>query len=589
MSQRCSAHFRDQGLFVFCVYTEEKGRAESPFRKTMRRFILTAGAAVLAAVTAATPVYAGKVNLYPDSVSADSRDSTAVHRAPQLSADSIRSGGNAVTANHYDRYQTGGGNSLHMKLKTLNILGMPEIAQSELQQEVKNLIGREIDAVLLRKVLFQLSTYCRDAGYGTVSAFYPEQQIEEGVITVYLLSGRLGRVCFNNDTATDDSSIEFLLAKVREFEGSKIREKDLESRLLKLSDLGIFDITGSFTPAAEDGTVSDLNLKITPAADRFSFSLFADNSGNEYSGEYRFGAQSVIRNLTGSADSLTLFAAHTDHSQFDWALGYEIPVSAHPAVLGFEISGGSYKLSGPYREIGAEGRSVTADAYVKFPLYRDLSIKADLQTGLRYRRLSDSFSVFDLEFKKYSYAGFADISVLYAPYKGTAIDASLRITAGKMNAEDEYSFTEDGSFCISSGEFVLQHSSGNGLTFKNRTVLQYTTGEPDGADSFNAGGFGALGGFDRTALAGDSGLMNRSTLYFEPFASGENFMLRFGPYAGFGAAYTEGEAARAVSAGVTGELYIQGLYLGCEISTALHKPDFAEDDGTVLFTAGYSF
>ena len=77
-----------------------------------------------------------------------------------------------------------------------------------------------------------------------------------------------------------------------------------------------------------------------------------------------------INNLTGSADALSLFVARSQESQDNFNLSYEIPVSSHPTILGTSLCLSDYELADEYKILGAQGKSLTYDIYVKEPLLR---------------------------------------------------------------------------------------------------------------------------------------------------------------------------------------------------------------------------
>ena len=278
------------------------------------------------------------------------------------------------------------------------------------QDKLAALGGRAVSAALLQRALSEVTRYYRDQGFIGAQAYFPVQAVDDGMLSMVVAAPTLNGVSTENSSGVRDSYLKYLLGGIEEQVGLPIEHEKLNNQLLKLTDLGIFSLSGEFSATDVHGLHHDLDLVAAPQRDNFEFSLFADNEGTESSGRYRFGAMADFINVTRSADRLAFFYARTNEQQNNYSLTYELPINSHPTVLGLDFCYSNYELSQAYEVLGAKGHEYNGELYLKEPIYRSATAKTMWRSGLRYRDLTDEFSAFDLEFQKHSIAGYTELS-----------------------------------------------------------------------------------------------------------------------------------------------------------------------------------
>lgn len=483
------------------------------------------------------------------------------------------------------------GNALHMKLTQVNVRSDSKTPWAG-ADTLSSFIGQEIDAHLLQRVLNQVSRYYRDLGFSNAQAFLPEQSLIDGSLEVYVAATKLQDMELENQTAVNDDYFQYLLSGITASQGQPINQAELESQLLKLSDLGIFDIRGGFRALDSSGLYADLELLAVPHDDdRVSFSVFGDNQGNESSGRYRFGGQLQIKSPFGLADRLSLFYARTDEQQNNYSLSYELPVNSHPSVLGVSFCYSNYELGQEYQILGAQGHSYTLEGYWREPMLRDASTKVDLQLGMRYRKLVDEFSTFDVEFKKHTIAGYASLSTLNALSEDTSVFGTAMVTAGKLFIDDEFALMPEEPFYLLNINAGVQHRFNPQLFWKTTLQSQMSNTSLEGSEQFLAGGAQGISALESADLAGDSGLVLRNELLFSPWPATDDFALQFGPHIEAASVSSHGYTSdSAASAGVGLSLWAYGLSANLDYSTVLGtKPEYAEDHSRIILTLSYTF
>lgn len=482
------------------------------------------------------------------------------------------------------------GNALHMRLSQVQVTPDSGLAW-DAKGALGGLIGQEIDAHLLQRVLNQLSRYYRDLGYTNAQAYLPEQSILDGKLDVYVATTKLQDVVLENNTAVSDDYFDYLLSGVKEQYGQPINQAELESQLLKLSDLGVFNLVGGFSALDATGLYADLELRAEPSSDRWTFEVFADNYGNESSGRYRFGGHLIVKSPFGIADRLSLFYARTDEQQNNYSLNYEAPINSHPTVLGVNFCYSNYELGQEYEVLGAQGHAYTIEGYVREPLFRDADNKLDLQVGMRYRKLVDEFRNFDLEFRKHSLAAYTSLSTVNALNVDTSVYGQAKFTMGRLYMDDAYELMPEDTYYLLNLDAGVMHRFNSNLFWQTSLQAQMASTALEGSEQFLAGGPQGISALGSSDLVGDSGLVLRNELIFQPFESTSNFVLNMGPHIEAASVSSKGYTSdSAASAGFQVELWTYGLNASLDLSTILgSKPDFVEDDARIMFSVSYTF
>lgn len=479
-----------------------------------------------------------------------------------------------------------------MKLASVHLVDAPNMSKDALARVnslIKPLQGQEIDAVLLQRVLNELTRYYQGEGYTKAQAYLPLQSIIEGKVDVLVASARLNAVNVENLSHVRDGYLNYLLSKVHDSTHKSIKQEELNNYLLRLTDLGIFHINGEFTENDEHGFNPDLELQVKDVKP-YDFTIFADNEGNESSGRYRFGGQLDVKNLTGSADSFSLFYARTDKEQNNVSLNFEIPVNSHPTVVGVNYCYSNYELAGDYKALGAEGHSSSIEAYVKEPLYRDPNNIFTFKSGIAYKSLSDEFKTFDLEFKKHSLSGYARFD--YTKYfdEKYSFSSSAKLTYGHLYMDDEYDLMPENSYFIFNSDSMFSYRITDKTLYLAELNLQLASKSLDGSESFQIGGFNGLKAYESSDLAGDGGIMFKHSLVITPFDTEKAITLS--PHIEWGNVSNRGDDYYETSAttGLTLGYYKYGLNLALDYSTNIGaKPIYADKEGRITFAASYSF
>lgn len=483
-----------------------------------------------------------------------------------------------------------------MTLSKINLLSAPHLESAALttgaQESLKSYLGRPIDAQLLNRVLQQLTHYYQDEnGYDKAQAYLPAQAIENGEVNFVVAAPALHKVQVKNNSSTSQRYLDYLLSDIYALEGEPIQREELFSRMLRLSDLGVFSLPGYFKTVAPNGLQQDLILEANEFKHRFGVYLFTDNYGTETSGRYRFGGQLRINNILGLADQLHLFYARTNEQQNNYSINYELPITPHGTALGVDFSYNDYELSGWYRDLGAQGNSYTLEGYVREPLYRDAYNSVSLKAGVRYRDLEDEFSSFDLKFNKHSVVGYAELNGFkyFGKMKSNVFGFMQRFSFGHLTNDDEWGLWEDQDYVISNSNLNLHLMLDSNWSTDTDLTMQLADHPLEGSEQFSAAGPYGLKAFSSSDLSGDSGVVLSQSVTFKPWT---DHGLTFTPHIEIGHIDNKNQAGDSgASAGLTMQYVTNvGFNFNVDFSHTIgERPMYAEDDGRINFTFSYLF
>ena len=178
---------------------------------------------------------------------------------------------------------------LRVKVSAFTFTGNTLIPSDELQPKVQEFLGKELNFEGLNDAATEVRAFYRSRGYFLAQAYLPEQTIRGGVVEIAIIEGRWGIIELDKKPATRISTR--LLAGIlgaHLHQGGVITETGLERPLLLINDLPDATVTTELRPSETVGA-ANLRVNVDPGAGPLTGFVDADNHGNRFTGEYRFG------------------------------------------------------------------------------------------------------------------------------------------------------------------------------------------------------------------------------------------------------------------------------------------------------------
>jgi hemolysin activation/secretion protein len=261
-------------------------------------------------------------------------------------------------------------------------------------QRLKRVIERYLDLELnlydLNVAADAVTEFYHDRGYSLARAVIPAQRVEDGVVTIAVVEGRVGKVLFSGNKGYSD---EFLRRRVAQMPvGSLVATDRLERTLLLLNDLPGFKARGTLAPGAEFGT-SDVLVKVEE--NPIALTLTVDNFGSKETGIKRADAGIEFNNLFGIGDQISVRGVTTELKLLKFGkLGYSLPLNADGLRLSLGYSESRYDVAGDFAALGLSGNSRVLEASVTYPMTRSRGHNETISFGVKSTQLvQNTFTV----------------------------------------------------------------------------------------------------------------------------------------------------------------------------------------------------
>ena len=151
-----------------------------------------------------------------------------------------------------------------------------------------------------------ITRYYRERGLILAQAIIPVQQVQDGIVRMEVLEGRLGRVLVEGNAIYGKPTLR---APFQHLVDQPVDAQSIETGLLILTDLPGLTVFGLFQPGQLVGT-ADLVLKVQDEQ-RLAGTLRVDQHGTEQTGRLRTRAVLSLNNPTSGGDRVELLAQQT--------------------------------------------------------------------------------------------------------------------------------------------------------------------------------------------------------------------------------------------------------------------------------------
>jgi len=261
-------------------------------------------------------------------------------------------------------------------LTGIKITGTTLFKLEDFRPIYESYLQKKVTMADLQVIAEQVRSKYHKKGYLTTNVYFPEQEIEGGMVEIAVLEGKLGEVSVEgNKWFSADFIRKYIHTKKNELLNIKKLQKDI-LRLNKFSDLEVKTV---ISPGQKPET-SDLVLKVK---DKFPWHLgmSEDNQGTRLTEKYRTGFYVRSGNVTGLGDSIfanTIFNART----FGQALSYIIPIGTYGTKLAVDVSYFQMKLGKELKDFKVRGKTKTLTPHLTFELALKEDFEAYLDVGL---------------------------------------------------------------------------------------------------------------------------------------------------------------------------------------------------------------
>lgn len=357
----------------------------------------------------------------------------------------------------------------------------------------------------LRELTQTITLLYRDSGYPFARAYLPQQELQDGDLTIAVIEGRYGSVQTHSEDARFTQAAQAYVTELHP--GDVIEGEALQRSLLLLEDLPGITISPVMQPGQVTGT-GDLDIQVArPETVSGEFSL--DNSGNRYTGRWLARGGVRINSAFTFGDQITLRGL-TSNGELDMAsVGYSMPLGSDGWRAQGAYARTNYALGKEFANLDARGSAEVGSLGVSYPLLRSQSRNVSVAVGYQVKLLHDTQGATNTQADKSSRSlplslqfdqrdTFGGAAVTYGNLTWTAGDLKLH---GALRGFD--ALRTEGGFGKLNLDLVRLQSLPGRWNLMGRLSTQWANKNLDSSEKMSLGGPGSVRAFPTGEASGD--------------------------------------------------------------------------------------
>lgn len=400
----------------------------------------------------------------------------------------------------------------------VDLVGNEAVSRDELTSIVSQYENKDVTFNDLQVLCYEITSYYREKGFLFSRAVVPQQEIQDGKLTLQMIEANLAEVIFDNKSQVKNDFVNKFLTKVKAQQS--IKDKPLTRSLLLLQDIPGVKVDSSIQAGKSLGQ-SDLQLALTPQALKHRIGI--NNFGSSLTHRERVNATLNFANLAGHGDVLRVSLNTSGERMVQGSLNYDFSLTGDGSHIGITSSYMEYSLGENLKDLNAEGESKTAGVYFRTNWLRET--EKNVYSNIRYQ-----YQVLDDQLNQGAFINkrsidSVDLSLSFdmrnrlSELSATSLEVTL--TGGNVNIENSGAAARDALAGETEGGFSrinLQMQSvlrlGEQFDLSFRLSAQKAFQNLDSSQSFIAAGPYAVRAFDGGTLSGDSGVLANTELSY---------------------------------------------------------------------------
>lgn len=391
------------------------------------------------------------------------------------------------------------------------------ISSDKLLSLIKKFENQELNLFQMQELTSIITKYYREKGFFVARAYVPAQELENDILEIAIIEGKLGEFKLKNDSKVKDEVALGYLKKIKS--GDYVVDKHLERQLLLIDSLSGARVINSDVFPGENLGESDflISLDETP---KYSGYAMIDNYGTRYTGEHRLSLGANINNLTKIGDTLSLSALASQNANLQ---NYGVTYVRHLGYSG--LSGGvgvsrtSYEMEETGKMDGVEvfGNSLNLNMFLSYPFIKTHTTSRTLDISTTTSKMEDDSGL----------SGYTQteekldntLTIKLSERRPTNLfslpgnlTAYLGYALGNLSMENDEAKTSD-EFIESEGFYHKliafvghQQYLASKLTLQSSLKMQQNLGRNlDGGQKLSVAGSNGVRAYEDSELSGDSG------------------------------------------------------------------------------------
>ena len=391
-------------------------------------------------------------------------------------------------------------------VKKINVTGNTLVSDDLLAPILEVGDGMEVTLGILHLVAQEITSLYGLQGYILARAYVPEQEIENGVVTIQVIEGKLGKIEVNGN---EKFKSEDIVARLKPLQDNPaLKESTLEKYLLGLNAIQGLKVKAVLKPGEAFGT-SDLTLEAEESR-TYRVVFDADNFGSRFTGEQRYGLTGEAGSLFRLGDRFSVRGVKSNADQVFINPSYSIPIGSYGTTATLSYTFTDFNLGENLVALNAGGNANIFTAELSHTLVRTRSAEFYLSLGGEIRNFENEL-VGGGSDDKLRDAYFEAGGFLKDSFRGQSF-YTLRLQQGfsESDVSDPLNsrFQGRGDALVSSFNVTRYQSAFIGKAYfvikaKGQVVSQRVLSP----NQFAIGGYGSVRGYPLAEAAGDNGYL----------------------------------------------------------------------------------
>jgi hemolysin activation/secretion protein len=365
--------------------------------------------------------------------------------------------------------------------------------------------GLEVTLGILHLIAQEINSLYAMEGYVLTRAYVPEQEIENGVVTIQVVEGKLGNIELSGNEKFKQEKIQ---ARLQPLLGDPaLKESTLEKYLLELNAIQGLKAKAVLKPGEVFGT-SDLTLQVKESR-TYRIAFDVDNFGSRFTGEQRYGLTGEAGSLFVLGDRFSLRGVKSNDDQDFINPSYSIPIGPYGTTATLSYIFTEFNLGGELAVLNAGGQANIFTVDVTHSLFQTRSSEFHLSLGGEIRNFENALAGAPSSDDKLRDAYLAAGGFFKDPLRARTF-YNLRLQQGfsESDVSDPLNsrFQGRGDALVTSFDVTRYQSAFIGKSYlmlasKGQVVSRRVLSP----DQFAIGGFGSVRGYPLAEAAGDNG------------------------------------------------------------------------------------
>ena len=273
-------------------------------------------------------------------------------------------------------------------VKRIKIEGNSLVRTSTLEKAVSSYEGKRVDLGELEKAAEAVTKVYAEHGYGFARAFIPPQTLSHGVVVIYVVEGKIGKIKVVGNKFYSTRFVKWYLSGA--VQKGVLSSRELERALFLLNEYPDLHVHAYLSKGREAGT-TDVTVYVKDSRPIHE-ELGYDNFGNPYVGRNRVSLDVWDGDLTGRGDLLNLEGVYAfskpEEAPFVDA-NYSIPVSSSGTTVGVSYSNADIKVGENLAILDIRGTAQIYGLEMNQPLARTSNFQSNWDAAFNYKDVDD--------------------------------------------------------------------------------------------------------------------------------------------------------------------------------------------------------